>query len=142
MKKIISIFAVAILPLVLQGSSAPKKTDLWEEISDKTTVTVYNAVSAQCDKDCLVTASNYRIDKEKISKIRIAAMERTMMKRNGLTYGSIIMISGAGSYDGLWQIEDTMNKRFTGQDKVDLLVPDNVKTGLWNNVKIYVKKKK
>ena len=52
------------------------------------------------------------------------------------------MISGAGNYDGLWRIEDTMNKRFAGQDKVDLLVPDNVKTGMWNNVKIYVKKKK
>jgi hypothetical protein len=35
-----------------------------------------------------------------------------------------------------------MNKRFAGQHKIDILVPDNIKKGQWDNVKLYVLKDK
>ena len=48
-------------------------------------------------------------------------MERTMMNKYGLKYGSIVRIEGTGVYDGEYQIQDTMNKRFAGQEKIDIL---------------------
>ena len=30
-----------------------------------------------------------------------------------------------------------MSRRFAGQDKVDFLVPEEVRTGRWENVEIY-----
>lgn len=109
----------------------------WELISDRTTATVYNAVASQCNEDYLHTASMYTIIKENIEKDRILAMERTMMAEFGISYGDTVLVSGAGKYDGTWQVQDTMNKRFKGQHKIDFLVPDNVRHGKWNSVKVY-----
>lgn len=39
-------------------------------------------------------------------------------------------------------LQDTMNKRFAGQHKIDILVPNNIKYGAWDNVKLYVLKDK
>jgi hypothetical protein len=65
-------------------------------------------------------------------------MERTMMKEYGLKYGDIVKIEGTEKWDGLWQIQDTMNKRFAGQHKIDILVPNNIRLGKWSNVKVYI----
>jgi hypothetical protein len=42
--------------------------------------------------------------------------------------------SGAGNLDGVWNIEDRMNKRFT--KRIDFLVNTTRKSGKWENVKI------
>ena len=39
--------------------------------------------------------------------------------------------------DGYWRVEDTMNKRFAGQKKIDFLVDYDRKLGKWNDLKIY-----
>jgi len=36
--------------------------------------------------------------------------------------------------NGVWTIEDRMNKRFT--DRIDFLVNKKIKLGKWNDVKI------
>ena len=118
---------------VQEPSSAPQ----WVLISDKTTATVYNAVPSQCNEDCLHTASMYVINPETIEKDRILAMERTMMSQFGIAYGDSVRVEGAGKYDGVWQVQDTMNKRFRGQHKIDFLVPDNIRHGKWTAVKVY-----
>lgn len=100
--------------------------------------TVYNAVPAQCNNDVIHTASMHKLNLDHIEDEHVIAMERTMMKEFGLKYGDVVKIEGAGQYDGVWRIEDTMNKRFAGQHKIDILVPKNIRTGLWKNVKIYV----
>jgi hypothetical protein len=69
-------------------------------------------------------------------------MERTFMKELGLKYGDVVKIEGTNKWDGVWQIQDTMNKRFAGQHKIDILVPNDIKYGKWDNVKIYVLKDK
>jgi hypothetical protein len=69
-------------------------------------------------------------------------MERTFMQKLGLKYGDVVYIEGTGTYDGVWQIQDTMNKRFAGQHKIDILVPNNIRYGSWDNVKIYALKDK
>lgn len=75
-----------------------------------------------------------------VQELRIVAMERTMMQKHGIHYGDSILVKGAGVYDGIWVVEDTMSKRYAGQDKVDFLVPADVKLGKWEGVKIYKRK--
>ena len=59
------------------------------------------------------------------------------MKTLGLKYGDVVKVEGTGRWDGVWQIQDTMNQRFAGQKKIDFLVPEDVKLGKWNTVKLY-----
>lgn len=111
----------------------------WTLLSDAVTATVYNAVPAQCNDDPLHTASMYTIVPERILEDRILAMERTMMAEYGIAYGDTVLVAGTGRYDGLWQVQDTMNKRFAGQKKIDFLVPNDIRHGKWKNVKVYAR---
>ena len=115
------------------------RTLAWILISACTTATVYNAVPDQCNSQPTVTASGRRITGD-VANLRILAMERTMMARHGIHYGDTVLVRGAGTYDGEWVVEDTMSKRFAGQDKVDFLVSKEVRTGRWDNVKVYKRK--
>ena len=112
----------------------------WILISSCTTATIYNAVPEQCNEQPSVTASGKHIDPAQVADLRIIAMERTMMAKNGIHFGDTILVKGAGVYDGEWIVEDTMSRRFAGQDKVDFLVPEEVRTGRWENVQIYKRK--
>lgn len=114
----------------------------WKLADTKTIATVYNAVPAQCNGDFGHTASMFRLNLENVLSQRVIAMERTFMKKLGVKYGDVVYIKGTGKWDGVWQIQDTMNKRFAGQHKIDILVPENIKYGQWDNVNLYVLKDK
>ena len=109
----------------------------WILISASTTATVYNAVPEQCGSNPTVTASGRKIDPSKVQKMRVLAMERTMMSRNGIKYGDLVLIEGAGQYDGEWTVDDTMHRKWAGQDRIDFLVPEHIRLGKWENVKVY-----
>jgi hypothetical protein len=108
------------------------------------TLTVYNPSEAQCDADPFVTASNRRINPDKLRKgtIRWMAVSRNMLKRwgGGLNFGDTVVIqSGDTTIDGLWVIQDTMNKRY--KNRGDLLFDERFKSnGLWTNVTITKRK--
>ena len=108
----------------------------------KTKTTVYNAIPEQCNADFGHTASMFRLNLNDVLSQRVIAMERTFMSRLGLKYGDVVYLEGVGEYDGVWQIQDTMNKKYAGQRKIDILVPNHIKGGLWKNVKIYTLKDK
>lgn len=108
----------------------------WIMISAATTATVYNAVPEQCNAQPCVTASGRRITGD-VAALRWLAMERTMMAKHGIHYGDTVLVRGAGAYDGEWVVEDTMSKRYAGTDRVDFLVPEHIKLGRWEGVKIY-----
>lgn len=111
----------------------------WVLVADDVTATVYNAVPSQCDGDPLRTASMYAIgDPDDVLRHRIIAMERTMMSEFGISYGDIVLVEGAGPLDGVWQVQDTMNKRFKGQHKIDFLVPRAIRHGRWEDVRLSV----
>lgn len=112
--------------------------DEWFLVSENVEGTVYNAVPEQCDSDCLYTASMFRLNLNDVYSHRIIAMERTFIKYLGLKYGDVVKVEGTGEYDGVWQIQDTMNKKYAGRQKIDFLVPNNIKTGKWENIKLYV----
>lgn len=111
----------------------------WLLISATTTATVYNATTEQCGDHPTITASGRKIEGD-VSDLRILAMERTMMARHNIHYGDTILVIGAGVYDGEWIVEDTMHPRYAGQDKIDFLVPSDIKLGKWDNVEIYKKR--
>ena len=109
----------------------------WILVSDNVEGTVYNAVKEQCDGTPMYTASMFRLNLDDVYSHRIIAMERTFMKELGLKYGDIVKVEGTGKFDGVWQIQDTMNKKFAGRKKIDFLVPSDIKFGKWNNLKLY-----
>jgi hypothetical protein len=115
-----------------------KNPAAWSEVSNDALATVYNAVPSQCNNDVLHTASMFKLNLGDVLSQRVIAMERTFMKELGLKYGDVVYVEGTGKWDGPWQIQDTMNKRFAGMHKIDILVPRNIKTGKWNGVKISV----
>lgn len=124
------------------GMQTEIPVDPWQLCVSDAEVTVYNAVAQQCNKDYKHTASMFKLDLSDVEAHKIIAMERTFMKKFGLVYGDVVKISGTGKYDGIYQIQDTMNKRFAGQHKIDILVNKNISRGKWNNVKIYALKDK
>lgn len=115
-----------------------KNPKAWKEVANDALATVYNAVPAQCNNDVLHTASMFKLDLNNVLAQRVIAMERTFMKELGLKYGDVVYVEGTGKWDGPWQIQDTMNKRFAGMHKIDILVPRDIRTGKWNNVKISI----
>ena len=110
----------------------------WKLVSDDTLATVYNAVPQQCNNDVVHTASMFKLNLSDVLSQRVIAMERTFMKELGLKYGDVVYIEGTHKWDGPWQIQDTMNKRFAGMHKIDILVPRDIRTGKWEGVKISV----
>lgn len=107
-------------------------------LSSEFIATTYNATPEQCNSNPFITASGYKIKKHNILGQRVLAMERTMMKHYKIKYGDKVRISGVSpTLDGVWIVRDTMNKRFAGKRKIDLLIPKHMKGGKWKNVKIY-----
>lgn len=109
----------------------------WIKVTDHAIGTVYNAVPAQCKKDCSTTSNNFRLNLKNPQSHRIVAIERTMEKKWGIKQGDLIKVEGAGDLDGIWQVQDRMNKRFAGKPKIDFLVNKDRKYGKWDNLTIY-----
>lgn len=121
----------------VQQEVKPQVQNDWKLVSSNTIATVYNAIPAQCNGDFGHTASMFTLNLDNVLSHRIIAMERSFMVKLGLKYGDVVKIEGTDGYDGVWQIQDTMNKRFKGMNKIDILVPNNIKHGQWDNVKLY-----
>lgn len=109
----------------------------WELVSDHTIATVYHAVPEQCNKDVAHTASMFELNLKNPESHKIIAMERTMMKQLGLKYGDLVKVEGTDGYDGVYQIQDTMNKKYAGKHKIDILINKDSAQGIWDNVKVY-----
>ncbi len=127
----------SILLMFFSENLFSNSSDDWILVADDVEATVYNAVPEQCDDNPIYTASMFKLDLSDVLSHRIIAMERTFMKELGLVYGDVVKIEGTGQWDGVWQIQDTMNKRFAGRKKIDFLVPNEIKLGKWQNIKLF-----
>lgn len=132
--KILTILSALLLTIT---TCATEKPNEWELIAEDVEATVYNAVAEQCGSTPSYTASMFKINLNDVYSHKIIAMERSFMKSLNLNFGDVVKIEGTGKWDGIWQIQDTMSSRYKGRKKIDFLVPNNIKTGKWNNVKIY-----
>lgn len=99
------------------------------------TATIYHADPKQCNTDYLTTASLKKINPDNPQGHRWIAVSRDLEKK-GFTMGVKVCIEGAGEMDGIYTIEDRMNKRW--RNKIDFLVNKDMKYGKWENVKIYL----
>jgi len=104
-------------------------------ISILVTATIYHADPAQTDADYLTTASNKTINEADPQGHRWIAVSRDL-EQHGFVFGTKVLVEGAGQLDGIWTVEDRMNKRWT--KRIDFLVDKDVKGGKWNNVKITI----
>lgn len=112
----------------------------------KVTATRYNPVESQCNSQPLITAdmSKISLSKLKRGKIRWIAVSRDLRKI--YKYGDVVEIKAKkgddSSINGLYEVHDTMNKRFT--DRIDILTHiDNPHgQGKWEEVSIRLVKRK
>ena len=116
---------------VVTEIAAQAPVEEWREICDDAIITVYNAKESQCNADYKHTASMFSLNLNDVASHRIVALERTFMQEHGLKFGDVIKIEGTyrGLQDGVYQIQDVMNKRYAGQHKVDVLVPNEITHG-------------
>ena len=97
------------------------------------TATVYHAVAGQCDDSPLVTASGAKIKStESAYDHKYIAVSRDLL--DVLPYGTKVEISGCGELDGVYEVQDTMNRRYKGY--IDILINPDMKGGKWEGVRI------
>ena len=94
-------------------------------ISYKVTVTTYNPTKQQCDSTPNITADGTKIKTWKASSYRYVALSRDLLSRWGgpFNYGDYIVIEGTGDRDGVYQVRDTMNPKWT--NRVDILTTNS-----------------
>tara|TARA_R100000458_G_C8263143_1_gene238454 strand:+ start:1003 stop:1599 length:597 start_codon:yes stop_codon:yes gene_type:complete len=123
------------------------------------TATVYNMEESQTDSTPDICADGTKASYDK----RIVAVSREQLSRWGgrIKYGDKIKVSGTQKYDGIWNVHDTMNRRYgqfaptfdhgvkgivephaleaidtDGVAHIDFLVPERL--GKWENVRCEV----
>ena len=101
------------------------------------TVTMYNPTKGQCDSTPNITADGTRINPKWASSYRYIALSRDLLSRWGgpFNYGDYVIIEGTGKDDGVYQVRDTMNTRFT--KRVDILKSKGSRKFKYNSVKLY-----
>lgn len=106
---------------------------LWGKETEEVmvTATIYHATPEQCNADYLTTASGKKINEENPQGHRWVAVSRDL-ELVGFTMGEKIIVENAGEMDGIWTIEDRMNKRWI--HRIDFLVNKTKKAGKWENV--------
>ena len=97
------------------------------------TATVYNADPKQTDDTPYITASGAIIEQCCPGDHRWIAVSRDL-EDEGFVFGAKVKITGTDHYDGIWTVQDRMNKRWTR--RIDFLVNKEMKGGKWTNIKI------
>jgi len=104
------------------------------EISyDIVEATMYTVDPKQTDMTPLITASGFKIDSLYPEKQRIIAISRDLKKK--YKFGTKVMVKGTGKWDGIYTVNDVMNKRW--RKKIDILVNPKFGYNSFTGVKIY-----
>lgn len=112
----------------------------------KVTATRYNPVESQCNSQPLITADMSKISLSKLKRGEIRWIAVSQDLRKVYKYGDVVEIKAKDgddkSINGLYEVHDTMNKRFT--DRIDILTHiDNPHgQGKWEGVSIRLVKRK
>ena len=101
------------------------------------TVTMYNPTPGQTDKTPNELADGTKINPNKATSYRYVALSRNLLSRWGgpFDYGDYVVIEGAGIYDGVYKVKDTLSPRFT--NRVDILRSRGSKHFKYTNVTLY-----
>ena len=100
------------------------------------TVTMYHPVRHQTDRTPNILADGTKITIHKASEYKYVAVSRNLLKRWGgwLDFGDFIILTGTDGKDGVYQVKDTMNKRFV--NSIDILESPGVKPYKFTDAKI------
>ena len=96
------------------------------------TASVYHAVPEQTNDDHTRTASMFKINTDNPYSHRIIAVSRDLLSQ--FPFGTKVKVSGTGHYDGIYEVQDKMPKRWS--NKIDLLINVGMREGLYKNVTI------
>ena len=99
-------------------------------------VTMYHPTKGQTDSTPDILADGTKITIHKASEYRYVAVSRNLLKRWGgwLDYGDFIVLKGTDGKDGVYQVKDTMNKRFV--NRIDILESPGTKPYKFTDAKI------
>jgi len=103
----------------------------------RVTATMYQPVQWQTDDTPNELADGTVIvDIYKAHEYRYLALSRDLLKRWGgpFDYGDYVIVEGAGEHSGIWQVRDTMNKKWT--NRIDFLMSPGHKPFKYDEVVI------
>ena len=126
-----------LLTLGKENKELKQKLDKYETEGMNVTVTMYEPVRYQTDSTPNILADGTRIRVHKASEYRFIAVSRNLLKRHGgwLNYGDFILLKGTNhKKDGVYQVRDTMNKRFV--NRIDILESPGVSPYKFQEAKI------
>lgn len=109
--------------------SASYTQGLEREPRELVTATIYKPTHPMTD----ITASGRKIDTLHASSHRWIAVSRDLQQK-GFDFGTQVLISGTGSHDGIWEVQDVMNRRW--QQRIDFLSDLDAPDNYWENVMI------
>jgi len=100
------------------------------------TVTMYQPLRYQTDSTPNILADGTRIKTHEASNYKFIAVSRNLLKRFGgwLDFGDFVLLKGTDVKDGVYQVRDTMNKRFV--NRIDILESPGVKPYKFDDAKI------
>ena len=127
---------VQVRALVKENKTLKKELSKYETEGMIVTVTMYEPVSYQTDSTPNILADGTRIRVHKASEYRFIAVSRNLLKRHGgwLDYGDFVILKGTNHKDGVYQVRDTMNKRFV--NRIDILESPGVQPYMFSEAKI------
>jgi len=104
-----------------ENSSLKLQLKQYTEVGIPVKVTMYQPVSRQTDSTPNILADGTRIRVREASNYKYIAVSRNLLKRWGgfLEYGDWILLRGTDHKDGVYQVRDTMNKRWV--NRIDIL---------------------
>ena len=100
------------------------------------TVTMYQPLRYQTDSTPNILADGTRIRTQEASNYKFIAVSRNLLKRFGgwLDYGDFVLLRGTPGKDGVYQVRDTMHKRWV--NRIDILESIDVKPYKFEKAKI------
>jgi len=124
--------------LAISAETLQIRLNDYESIGIEVDVTMYHPVSYQTDSTPNILADGTQIRVSRASEYKFIAVSRNLLKRWGgwLDYGDFVLLKGTkGHKDGVYQVRDTMNKRFV--NRIDVLESPGKAPYKYANAEIY-----
>ena len=127
---------IQLQSLVDENKRLSDKLNEYETEGMHVTVTMYQPVARQTDSTPNILADGTRIRVGEASNHKFIAVSRNLLRRWGgwLDYGDFILLKGTDGKDGVYQVRDTMNKRYV--NRIDILESIDVKPYKFDSAQI------
>ena len=118
---------IQLQSVIDENKRLSEELDEYETQGISVTVTMYQPVARQTDSTPNILADGTKIRTQDASNYKFIAVSRNLLKRWGgwLDYGDFILLRGTDGKDGVYQVRDTMNKRYV--NRIDILESIDVK---------------